>query len=94
MRTGGKEVLNHSIRMNTGGVIHSCLTFEHAMITARKEVAKVMFLHVSVCPQGGRAWAGTLPRPGTPPEAHTPWEAHPSGSPPPRKHSPPLPGDG
>ena len=33
--------------------------------------AKVMFLHVSVCPQEGKTWAGT-PQAGTPPWAGTP----------------------
>ena len=31
----------------------------YLFVTVRNEVAKVMFLHVSVCPQGGSTWAGT-----------------------------------
>ena len=58
------------------------------IFTIRNEVAKVMFLHLSVCPQGGITWAGTLrdqvhpPGPGTPPwdQVYPHWDqVHPPG---------------
>ena len=44
--------------------------------------AKVMFLHVFVCPQGGSTWAGTHPGQvhppaGTPPGRYPPGQVHP-----------------
>ena len=46
------------------------------IFTVHNEVAKVMFLHVCVCPQGGSTWAGIPPEPGTPPED----QVHPPGT--------------
>ena len=53
--------------------------------------AKVIFLHVSVCPQGASTWAGTPTRAGTHPpgQVHTPpWQAHPQAgtAPPPGRY--------
>ena len=60
--------------------------------TARKRnFAKVMFLHVSVCPQGAGAVPGQVPprqvhpQAGTPPQAGAPpW----AGTPPPARYTP------
>ena len=41
--------------------------------------AKVMFLHVSVCPQEGKTWAGTPPGRYTPLGRYTPWVGTPPG---------------
>ena len=74
-----------------------------AFITVRKEVAKFMFLHLSVCPRGGVAsvhaeiplprsrhhhlGAGT-PREQAPPGADIPWEQTPLSRHPPEQASP------
>ena len=60
--------------------------------------AKVMFLHVSVCPRGGGKYLGryppgtwyTPPGPGTPPGRYPPPDQVPPGqvNPPPQVHSP------
>ena len=65
----------------------------HVLITVRNEVAKVMFLHLSVSHSvhGGSTWAGT-PRGGTPPPPLTgtphrqvpPRQVHPPGQVPPQ----------
>ena len=44
------------------------------IFTVRNEVAKVMLLHVCVCPQGGSTWAGTPPDQGHPPDLVYPQE--------------------
>ena len=62
----------------------------HVIFTVRNEVAKVMFLHLSVCPQGGCAsvHAG-IPPPG----ADTPWRRHPpAGTDTPLEQTPPADG--
>ena len=52
--------------------------------TARKRnFAKVMFLHVSVCPQGAGAAPGQVP-----PGRYTPWAGTPPGSKPPGRYTP------
>ena len=71
-------------------ILSNCVSFDVTkdwfqgfdIFTIRNEVAKVMFLHLSVCPQGGITWAGTPqdqvhpPGPGTPP-----WDqVHPPGT--------------
>ena len=59
-------------------------SYTQTFITVRNKVAKVMFLHVSVCPRG--EYLGRCPpRPGTPS-----WEAHPLGSTPHLGSTPPL----
>ena len=52
-----------------------------SLFTVRNEVAKVMFLHLSVCPQGGSASVHA----GLPP----PQSRHPPGADPPRSRPPP-----
>ena len=73
------------------------------LVTVRNEVAKVMFLHLSVCPQGvclSACWDTTPPGAGTPPPeqapkgAGTPTRAGPTPQEqPPREQAPP-PADG
>ena len=53
--------------------------------------AKVMFLHVSVCPRGrGSTWAGTHPGRYTPGRYTPTWQVHPhlAGTPPPGRYTP------
>ena len=72
---------------------HKIEYLSFVLITVRNEVAKVMFLHLSVCPQGGSAsvhagipppqyqtstlGAGTPLGPDTPQSRHPPWEQAP-----------------
>ena len=79
----------------------TCVVF----ITVRNEVAKVMFLQVSVCPRGGgrgglpqRMLGYPTPGAGTPPlgpdppgSRHPPRSRHPPGTRPPRSRHPPWP---
>ena len=64
------------------------------IFTVRNEVAKVMFLHLSVCPQGGLPQcrdtprADTPPPEQTPPRAGTPWEQTPWEQKPPKEQAP------
>ena len=57
------------------------------LITVRNEVAKVMFLHLSVCPHGGGVCLSAC-------WDSTPWSRHPPGvgTPPPRSRHPPADG--
>ena len=54
-----------------------------SIFTVRNEVAKVLFLHLSVCPQGGvylsACWDTTPPPEKEPPESRPPWSRHPPG---------------
>ena len=45
-------------KRNSGHLIEFFMNFSD-FITVRNEVAKVMFLQVCVCPQGGLLWGGT-----------------------------------
>ena len=47
------------------------------VITVRNEVAKVMFLQVSVCPQGGLGVSASVHAGIPPPEQTPPWSRHP-----------------
>ena len=77
------------------------ITLNRSIITVRNEVAKVMFLHLSVSHsvhRGGSTWAGT-PGPGTPPRTRypplgpgtLPDQVHPRDQVPPRQVHPPGP---
>ena len=60
------------------------------IFTVRNEVAKVMFLHLSVCPQGGLPQCRDTPRADTPPPEQTPPnEQAPPGSRLPGSRNPP-----
>ena len=72
-------------KLATFPCIHSVVAEQIAIFTVRNEVAKVMFLQVCVCPQGGvpdqvhpPQDPGTPPGPGTPPrQVHPPDQVHP-----------------
>ena len=84
-------------RRKTYIVLSNASWQETRLVTVRNEVAKVMFLHLSVIlfTGGSVSVHALIPPPGkyTPPEAHThtPREAHPPWEAPPREaHPPPL----
>ena len=55
--------------------------FLQIIFTVRNEIAKVMILQASVCPQGGSTWPGTPPWDQVHPPGirYTPWEQTPPG---------------
>ena len=68
------KILNFCVQCRTN---QFCPSNTLSFITVSNEIAKVMFLHLSVCPQGGvclgACWDSTSPPEQTPQE-HTPWE--------------------
>ena len=61
-----------------------CILLEYFLVTVRNKVAKVMFLHVCVCPQGGVPGQVPPQRPGAPPPPGTRYtirdQVHPPGT--------------
>ena len=93
------SVISFILRLSHVAFIIDCSFKNNCFITVRNEVAKVMFLQLSVCPQGGvclsACWDTTPPRGQAPSreQTHTPCDQH---TPPPSRHTPrtrpPLPG--
>ena len=103
------SVISFILRLSPVAFIIDCSFKNNCFITVRNEVAKVMFLQLSVCPQGGvclsACWDTTPPGTRHPPGSrHThpgispplPQSRHPPGPgpPPPREQTPPTGADG
>ena len=68
-------------------VYHICIS--KGLVTVRNEVAKVMFLHVSVCPRGGGSASVHAGMPPSQEQAHPPCSRHSPGAGTPRSRHPP-----